>query len=344
MKELNNRKNIFWVVVLVCIFVATGYTLFAFQRQQVIVNAEAVTLDAPTHIALPEELANLQNQPYVLVINRQAPYIGQVQLVNTNSTAPETAQTAMACDRVHFSSGKGVCLLRDTTGEGNHVIVTLFDSKFQAQHTLAIDGSPSRARVSPDGRYAAFTVFVTGHSYNDPNLSVATIILDTTTGMSLGNLEEFETWKDGKLFQAIEFNFWGVTFAQDSNLFYATLRYGDTTYLVQGDIAARTMNVLRENVECPSLSPDGKRIAFKKRMPDSKWRLTVLDLATMREIPLAEEQSIDDQVEWFDNQHILYENIDPNPPPWMSIFMIPADGSGTPVVYVSNAVSPVFVP
>jgi Tol biopolymer transport system component len=228
--------------------------------------------------------------------------------------------------------------------EGNHVIATLFDSNFQPKHTLAIDGSPSRARVAPDGRYAAFTVFVTGHSYNDANLSVATIILDTNTGASLGNLEEFETLKDGQHFEAIEFNFWGVTFAQDSNLFYATLRYKDTTYLVQGDIMARTLTVLRENVECPSLSPDGTHIAFKKRTPDGKWRLTVLDLATMQEIPLAEEQSIDDQVEWLDNKHILYENIDPNPPPWMSIFMVPADGSGAPVVYVSNAVSPVFVP
>lgn len=344
MKEVNNHKKFFWIVVLMCILLAVGYTLFAFQRQQVIVNAEAIPLGTPAPIAMPEELSALQSEPHLVVINRQLPYIGQLELVSLNSDQPQTAQTAMQCDRVHFAAGTGLCLLRDTSVEGNYVTATLFDSNFNPKYVLAIDGFPSRTRVSPDGRYAAFTVFVTGHSYNDPNMSVATIILDTTTGASLGNLEEFETWKDGKRFEAIDFNFWGVTFAQDSNIFYATLRYSDTTYLIQGDIATRTLTVLRENVECPSLSPDGTRIAFKKRMPDGKWRLTVLDLATMQEIPLAEEQSIDDQVEWLDNQNILYENIDPNPPPWMSIFMIPADGGGSPIVYVSNAVSPVFVP
>lgn len=177
-------------------------------------------------------------------------------------------------------------------------------------------------------------------------MSTATLLVDTATGASLGNLEEFETWKDGQPYQAPEFNFWGVTFAQDSNQFYATLQHGNTTYLVKGDVAARKFKVLHENVECPSLSPDGTRIAFKKRTPAGWWQLTVLDLSTMREIPLAEKESlIDDQVEWLDNEHILYQNIDHDydPPEWVSVFVLPADGSGKPEVLIPNAISPVVV-
>jgi Tol biopolymer transport system component len=176
-------------------------------------------------------------------------------------------------------------------------------------------------------------------------MSTATVLLDATTGASLGNLEEFQTWKDGKLFQAPQFNFWGVAFAQDSNRFYATLRNVDTTYLVEGNVAARKLTILQENVECPSLSPDGTRIAFKKRAPGlvHRWQLTVLDLATMKETELAEKDGIDDQVEWLDNEHILYQKADYDPPKWVSVFVVPADGSGKPEIFMPNAISPVVV-
>ena len=66
--------------------------------------------------------------------------------------------------------------------------------------------------------------------------------------------------------------------------------------------------MIHENVECPSLSPDGTRIAFKKRTGSkgTPWRLTVLDLATMRETPLSERRSVDDQAEWLDDGRVLY--------------------------------------
>ena len=67
--------------------------------------------------------------------------------------------------------------------------------------------------------------------------------------------------------------------------------------------------MLREGIECPSLSPDNRLIVFKRRIGSiaGSWRLYVLDLATMIERPVAAEtQYIDDQVEWLDNQHVLY--------------------------------------
>lgn len=45
----------------------------------------------------------------------------------------------------------------------------------------------------------------------------------------------------------------------------------------------------------------------------------VLDLATMQETPLAEKQSVDDEVEWLDNEHILYHKVDPDSPMLLSV-------------------------
>ena len=174
----------------------------------------------------------------------------------------------------------------------------------------------------------------------DAALSTATFLLDTATG---ANLEEFEVWKDGRLYQAPEFNLWGVTFAQDSNRFYATLQHLTKIYLVQGDVAVRTLTVLHENVACPSLSPDGTRIAYKKSTPRVFGQLTVLDLATMKETELAETYGIDDQVEWLDNDRILYHKTDSSSSMLVSVFVLPADGSGKPEVFITNAISPVVV-
>jgi len=309
--------------------------------------AKAQEQGTPVPLAKPGDFEAFKNRPHLVYLRQETAPYGQVNFAGLDSAVPQKSlQTGLLCDRIHYAAGNGICLRYDPSVSDSlappRVWVTLFGSDFEPQHRFKVDGVLSRARVSPDGKYAAFTVFVTGHSYDDVNMSTATILLDAVTGESLGNLEEFETWKDGQPYQAPEFNFWGVTFAHDSNRFYATLQEGSTTYLVQGDVAARKLTVLHQNVECPSLSPDETRIAFKKRKGNG-WQLTVLDLATMKEIELAEKDGIDDQVEWLDNQSILYQKPDLDPPKWVSVFVVPADGSGKPEIFMPNATSPVVV-
>ena len=96
--------------------------------------------------------------------------------------------------------------------------------------------------------------------------------------------------------------------------------------------------MIHENVECPSLSPDGTRIAYKKRTGSSStpWHLTVLDLATMRETPLAEARSVDDQAEWLDDGHVLY-GVDG------AVWSVHADGTGRPQRYIATGASPAVV-
>lgn len=238
------------------------------------------------------------------------------------------------CARVYVAGGRGLCLARSASGVEYEAVV--LDDALQPTHRLELAGLPSRARVSSDGRYGAMTVFVNGHEYlGAGGFSTATTIVDLRTGREVGNLEDFEVLDDGRRIEAADFNFWGITFAADPDRFYATLRTGAHYYLVEGSVNRRRLRVLRDGVECPSLSPDGTRIAFKSRIgEEDRWRLKVLDLDTLRAHPVAEERSIDDQPEWLDAATLVYSD-------GRDVFTVPADGSGAPRLVIRDASSPV---
>jgi hypothetical protein len=271
---------------------------------------------------------------------------GYIKVATLAAPNQPTMHAPLRCWRMHFAAGRGICL-QEALGDWLTpvVAVTIFDESFQPLYTRHVDGYPSRARVAPDGKYAALTVFVSGHSYNDENFSTATHIWEVATGQDLGNLETFEVRRDGEVIREIDFNFWGVTFAKESNRFYATLSSGGIAMLVEGDIATRRMLVLREGVECPSLSPDNRRIAFKKARGNGEWQLAVLDLATRQETILAEPRSVDDQVEWLDDSTILYQQMeyDSTQNVWINVLRIPADGTGAPSVFATRVGSPAVV-
>jgi hypothetical protein len=343
------RILLFSLVVLISVLFAALYVWQASHRamtSQALVAPEALLLPAPAAGAAAPP-GELPRQPRLFAIDLDSPQQrGFVQVRALDAPDEQSLVTSLRCMRMHFSGGAGICLHNTASlWLTSAVSVTLFNESMQPLYAQHVDGYASRARVAPDGRYAAYTVFVSGHSYNDANFSTATHILEVATGADLGNLESFTVWRDGKIIDEIDFNFWGVTFAKDSNRFYATLSGGGVPSLVEGDIAARRMVVLRDGVECPSLSPDNRRIAFKKARGQGEWQLTVLDLATMQETPLAEPRSVDDQVEWLDDATILYQQIeyDSTQNAWISVMSIPADGSGAPAVFASRAGSPAVV-
>ena len=144
-----------------------------------------------------------------------------------------------------------------------------------------------------------------------------------------------------------DFNFWGVTFTQNSDHFYATLRTAGKNYLIEGHISARQAWIRHEGVECPALSPNNTRMAFKKRLEGTtvQWRLHVLDLGTWRERAVAETRSVDDQVEWLDDRHIMYalpESVT-TASAKTHVWVVEADGSGTPHLLAEQAYSPVVI-
>ena len=218
--------------------------------------------------------------------------------------------TPLACERVYFSGGRGVCLTSAADGTQTKWFADLFDGRFERTGRLALTGTPSRVRISGDGRLAAATVFETGHAYDEHGFSTRTTIIDIAAASPIGELEQFTTRRDGAPFKADDFNFWGVTFARDSDAFYATLQTGSVSYLVRGSVAQRTMDILRPGVECPSISPDNSRIAFKKRVGTQSrgwWQLAVMPLDTLKEsLITAETRGVDDQVEWLDDRRVAY--------------------------------------
>lgn len=243
------------------------------------------------------------------------------------------------CERFSAGAGTGVCLVTEP-GAVPKTFALVLDRTMKETRRLRIAGIPNRARVSASGRMISWTVFVTGDSYNKGGFSTWTGILDNRTGFAVTNMEDIPLIKDGRRYYSADVNYWGVSFAADDNRFYATVSTKGKTYLVQGDYAKWEARVLRENAECPSLSPDGRRLVFKKRVSssaDDPWRLHALDLATMKETPLAESASIDDQAAWLDQSTVMYAK-------GKDVWAVPADGSGSPRLLERNASSPTAVP
>jgi hypothetical protein len=242
----------------------------------------------------------------------------------------------LSCERVYFAAGRGICM--GVAPSGVDYTAQVFNSKMQVLNTIPLQGLPSRARISQDGRYGAMTVFVSGDSYLESStaFSTRTYVVDMASGKAIDQLEQFSVTKDGKPFEAIDFNFWGITFdPNDSDRFYATLGTGDHHYLVEGSIKGREMKVLRDGVECPSLSPDGKQIAYKSRIPGTnRWHLRVLEVATLKDHAVAEKRSIDDQAEWLDDDTLAYSD-------GTNVYTVSADGSGESQLLVKDASSPV---
>lgn len=286
-------------------------------------------------------------RPYLLFRSTAlGEHFGQVSLAYLDALEQPRSVSPLSCDRVHFAAGIGICLeavRKNVTSYRAHV----FDRKFNLLHSVPLHGPPSRARVSPHGRLAAFTVFVSGHSYDNPGFTTRTSVIDTASGrLLIEDLETVPVLKEGVPFKSVDFNFWGVTFTQDERRFYATLGTAGKTYLVEGRFDTRQMRVIHDDVECPSISPDNTRIAFKRRQAMDGagrriWRLVVLDLATGEEVLLGKEtRNVDDQVEWLNNQEILYALPKSDGQSGSDVWSLRADSASPPHLLLRSAFSP----
>lgn len=334
-RRASHRVGLFALLVTACVGVAVVAVLAAARSESGAPAAPAAQISAAA-AKLP---AAGQGEPTAVFIGldraRRGTF-GRVAIAPLADLDHRTL-TELTCMRVSFAARHGVCLRR-AGGVLERYEAVVFGPDFRARHQIRLAGIPSRTRVSPDGRYGTATVFVSGHSYATVGaFSTQATIFELATGKVLGELEKFSTTIDGKLVTARDRNFWGVTFAADSDRFYATMATGGKTYLIEGSVNARTARTIHENVECPSLSPDGTRIAFKKLVGNpAVWRFHVLDLETMKEKPLARTKPIDDQLAWLDDDHVLYHDGE-------ETWTVPADGTGAPRRWLAKADSATIV-
>lgn len=330
------RLTLFAVVAGIVSLVALGCVLIALNR------ATARSEATPT---LPLAAADaIDQEPRVVFRNTEiGSAYGLVAMVALDDPGGPRAVTEVACDRVDARAEATTCLRTDrgivTTFEAVHL-----DADWAETGSWPLPGIPSRTRLSPDGALVATTSFVGGHSYQETGFSTATEIR-RVGGRSYGNLERFSLKIDGERVSPDDRNVWGVTFGADDDTFYATVDTAGRTRLVRGDLSARSLTSLDVDAECPSLSPDGSRIAFKRARTDedSGWQLVVRELASGQETVLAgETRSVDDQVAWLGDS-LLYGMPRRSQPGVSDVWRIDVSPQARPALFVEQAWSPSVV-
>lgn len=336
---MTSRARWAWLlsITAITLAIAIGYGVWSFiQYQQ--------RQSAPASVTLTSGAID-PSVPHVVFRNTAsgAGY-GHVAAVPLSNPDGPRQVTEAVCDRVYSAGGTNACL-RTNAGIVTTFEAAVYNATWQEERAWPLPGIPSRTRVSPDGEMVASTAFVTGHAYAPAGFSTATVIAKAAGG-DFGNLEDFALIVDGDPIAPVDRNLWGVTFSADGNIFYATAASGTNTWLVRGDLAKRTLTSIQKTAECPSLSPDGTRIAYKKNTvpgPNPHWNIAVLDLATNVETVLAETRSVDDQVEWLDNASLLYGLPRAGAVGDSDVWLVPATVGGAPTLFIEHAWSPSVV-
>jgi hypothetical protein len=263
---------------------------------------------------------------------------GRVAMVAVGGSDVNRYVAALSCARVHYAGGTGICMVEEAVGKDVKHVAFIFDSTFTRGKRIELAGVPIRGRVSPDGRRAAITIFREAHSPGGAErVATESFIVDVTNGRIVADLREFALDPGSEPPPAGPLDFSSVAFGHDGDRFFATLTTTAQTYLAAGSMAARRLTIARTGVANEAMSPDGKRLVVKKRDGRS-WQLFVLDLATMTEQALNQGPgSVDDQVEWLDNAHVVYHDATEN---GTGIWSLAIDGVTTPRLLVADAYSP----
>lgn len=250
------------------------------------------------------------------------------------------------CDRVDATDHLVSCL-RTIRGVPTTFETNVLTPDGELVTTWPLAGIPSRTRVSDDGLVAS-TAFVTGHSYATDTFSTETTVKGPD-GRDFGSIQDFDMTIEGRPLLAVDRNVWGVTFA-GGDRFYATVASGGRTWLVEGDFAARTLSSVAEGAECPSVSPDGSRVAYKVVRAGTgtastpvHWDIAVLDLATGSETVIELERGIDDQLEWLDDEYLLYGLPRLDAPGDADVYRILPEAGAEPQLFIEHAWSPSVV-
>lgn len=271
-------------------------------------------------------------------------HFGRVASVRLAAPGGKRTVSPLTCERVYATRGALSCMSRlDTTPVGHRE--TLYEADGSENLFWSLPGAPSRTRLSADSQLAAWTSFVDGESYANVKFATQTIITQVH-GTYYGPLDAFTFLLDAKPYYEDDLNFWGVTFASDDNTFYATAASAGKTWLVRGNLRGRTLVALHEGAECPSLSPDGTRVAYKKNLgthDEPRWTLAVYNLESKVETVLPLTGNVDDQAEWLDDKTVLFGLPVAGTDGDFNVYSAPADGSRPESILIEHAWSPSVV-
>ena len=149
------RVRVFVLVALACL-VASGAAIAS-----AVIGARPAKTSEGVRGALAA--ARAEDRPAVVFRSLAKSTRDQIGIAPADAADGVAQLSALRCERVHFDAGAGLCVARGG-GFAAGYRARIFGPDFGTVHDCP-GRLPSRARVSPDGRYGAATVFVTGDSY-----------------------------------------------------------------------------------------------------------------------------------------------------------------------------------
>ncbi len=267
----------------------------------------------------------------------------------------------LSCLRLHYAGGRGLCLVQETAENPPTYAAFVFDESLTRGVRFALSGVPTRVRVAPNGRRAAITTYEEEERPEGERLATHSIIVDLQSGQVLADLREFRL--ELGAFAAVPglspvssavagradveapigakaepLDFSSVAFEPDSDRFFATLTTSSERFLVAGSVDQRALRIIRPGIASEGLSPDGRHLAIKRLIDErGAWQLGVIDVQSWNERDLRQgSSSVDDQVEWWDDRHVLYHDMDGDT---TSVWILPVDGVNGPRVAIKDAYS-----
>jgi len=369
---MSDRRKFVVAAIVVAILAGVGAIYVSWASQRVagdLAEREARALDAiesfsrdttpapvgtaaPRATPVPQRLASIDtvvpSPGDVLVVNRvPGDDYGRLAIVRSDGSR---VLLDRRCDRVHVGGSTGVCAapLDTTFGGWETLIFDATTAGFPVRHAQA-SASPSRLRVSADGSVVSATGFISGRSYEDVGGDATTIVtlVDVATNQ-LSGLVQYESQDKPQLAADIA-QYWGVSFADPAgDTFYVTAHYGDGPVVVRGDTQSRVLGESLGDGSCPSVSPNGQLMVYKAQRSEGGFDLVVRDLETGDTRVLGEQRSVDDQVEWLDNDTILYalhpdDEADEAVDPSFDIWKLDLAEGSTPELFAPAASSPAVV-
>ena len=331
-----------WLILLATVvLVAAGASVFTVSAFQAAKTSQQA--DSPVATVAAQ---GLPAAPFVMFRNTAPGQgFGQAATVPLADPTGQRALSGHSCDRVYAVMNLVSCL--STRNEiPTKFEATVYDGSLDPVESWALGGIPSRTRISADGSLLASTVFVSGHSYAAAGFSTETVIRGRD-GTVHGNLEEFALISGGSQIKASDRNIWGVTFVPGQpDAFYATASSQGKIWLVRGSLQDKTLTVTAAGIECPSVSPDGTRIAYKKSVSGTlvgHRNIAVLDIASGTETVLAEQRDIDDQLEWLDASTVVYGVPRDESGQDSDVWSLAIDPAAQPSLFIEHAWSPAVV-
>jgi hypothetical protein len=250
--------------------------------------------------------------------------------------------TPLRCARVAYAGGRGLCLVEEAEGVVVDHAAEVFDRSFRRVGRVALAGVPTRVRVSPDGQIGAITTYAEEESPAGERLAIESVLVDLNAGEVLADLRDFRLDVADKPALVGPLDFASVSFDRDRDRFFATLSTLAARWVIVGSIRDRRLQLLTPDFATEALSPDGSRLIVKQRLGDRGfWQLGVMDLSTLIVHTVNQNgRSVDDQVEWLDNDHLVYHDANDQ---GTGVWVVAADGLSEPRLLIPDAFSPVIV-